>query len=167
MPAGDNPRESKAEAEARCAARSVVQPLGEADLAEVAALEQETYPLPWSRQSFRNELSRPYSRLEGLRDPAGRLIGYICYWILYNEMHILNIAVRRSCRGRGYGRLLLEHALSSARVAEVTLVSLEVRVSNTVAINLYRSVGFRPVGVRPRYYSPESEDALLMQLEMA
>jgi len=145
-----------------------IRPLGEADLPEVAALEQETYPLPWSRECFRNELSRPYSHLVGLRErDSNNLLGYICYWILYNEMHVLNIAVRPGYRGQGLGRLLLDRALQAARRADVTLASLEVRVSNTVAISLYRSVGFRPVGVRPRYYSPESEDALLMQLDMS
>jgi ribosomal-protein-alanine N-acetyltransferase len=150
------------------AAAFEIRPLGEADLPEVAALEQETYPLPWSRECFRNELTRPYSHLEGLRErEGGQLIGYVCYWVLYNEMHILNLAVRPSHRGRGLGRLLIEHALAAGRRAEATLVSLEVRVSNTVAVNLYRSMGFRTVGVRPRYYSPESEDALLMQLDLS
>ena len=150
------------------AAEVEIRPLGEADLPEVAALEQEIYPLPWSRECFRHELARPYSFLVGLRDRhTQRLVGYICYWILYNEMHILNIAVRPEHRGRGLGRLVLGYALDQGRLAEVTLATLEVRASNTVAINLYRSVGFRPVGVRPRYYSPEQEDALLMQLDLS
>ncbi len=145
-----------------------IRPLQEADLPEVAAIERETYPLPWSLPCFRNELSRRYSHLEGLTEKAtGRLVGYVCYWVLYNEMHVLNLAVRPGWRGRGLGRMLLAHSLEAARAQGATLVSLEVRASNTVAINLYRSVGFRPVGVRPRYYSPEQEDALLMQLELA
>jgi ribosomal-protein-alanine N-acetyltransferase len=156
-----------AEAGRQVAARVEIRPLGEDDLVEVVALEQEVYPLPWSRACFRNELSRPYSHLHGLRDTgSGLLIGYICFWILYNEMHVLNLAVKPACRGQGLGRLLLDHALDEARRQEVSLVSLEVRVSNDVAINLYRSLGFRRVGVRPNYYSPEREDALLMQLDM-
>jgi ribosomal-protein-alanine N-acetyltransferase len=149
-------------------ARVEIRPLGEDDLVEVVALEQEVYPLPWSRACFRNELSRPYSHLHGLCEAgSGLLVGYICFWILYNEMHVLNLAVKPSWRGRGLGKLLLNHALDEARGQEVSLVSLEVRVSNEVAINLYHSVGFRRVGVRPNYYSPEREDALLMQLDMS
>ncbi len=144
-----------------------ILPIGEADLAEVLSIEREIYPLPWSLGCFRNELSRPYSHISGLREKdTGRLIGYICFWILYNEMHLLNLAVRPDSRGRGLGRKLLGHALEMARMQDVTLVTLEVRMSNTVAINLYRSLGFRPAGVRPRYYSPEREDALLMQLDL-
>ena len=158
-----------AEPDQRGAAEAQVEigPIEEADLDEVVAIEREVYPLPWSRACFRNELNRPYSRLLGLREQgSGRLVGYICYWILYNEMHVLNLAVRPEFRGRGLGRRLLGHAVEVARMGEVSLVSLEVRVSNSVAINLYRSMGFRPVGVRPRYYSPEREDALLMQLDL-
>jgi ribosomal-protein-alanine N-acetyltransferase len=144
-----------------------IRPLETDDLAEVSAIEQETYPTPWSTACFRTELTRRYSYLDGLFDrESGRLVGYICYWILYNEMHVLNLAIRPGWRGRGLGRELLVHALEHGRKQEATLVSLEVRVSNAVAVNLYRSLGFRPVGVRPRYYSPEREDALLMQLDM-
>ena len=144
-----------------------IRPIEEADLAEVAAIEREIYPQPWSLNCFRNELKRPYSHLLGLVERgSGRLVGYICFWILYNEMHILNLAVHSGFRGAGLGRLLLGHALEAARAQEVSLVTLEVRASNPVAINLYLSLGFRTVGVRPAYYSPEHEDALLMQLAL-
>ncbi|MFH0810904.1 MAG: ribosomal protein S18-alanine N-acetyltransferase [Pseudomonadota bacterium] len=157
-----------AESDGRPAQAAVeIQPLHESDLNEVLAIERETYPVPWGLACFRNELSRPYSYLVGLFErQTVHLLGYVCFWILYNEMHILNLAVRPGQRGRGFGRRLLAHGLELGRSREATLVTLEVRVSNSVAINLYRSMGFRKVGVRPHYYSPEREDALLMQLDL-
>jgi len=146
-----------------------VVPLEETDLDQVLAVEKLSYAAPWSLNCFRGELSRPYSHLLGaVREAEGRreVLGYSCFWILYNEMHLLNLSVHPRERGKGLGRLLLARTIEVGRLQEVTLVTLEVRVTNEVAINLYRSFGFRPVGIRPRYYSPEREDALLMQLTL-
>jgi ribosomal-protein-alanine N-acetyltransferase len=90
------------------------------------------------------------------------LVGYCGFWIAAQEAHVSTIAVDPNYRGRGIGQLLLVTAIEKAMELDATLVSLEVRVSNFVAQNLYRKYGFAVVGRRPRYYSDNREDALIM-----
>jgi ribosomal-protein-alanine N-acetyltransferase len=90
------------------------------------------------------------------------MVGYCGFWIAAQEAHVSTIAVDPKYRGRGIGQLLLVTAIEKALELNATLVSLEVRVSNFVAQNLYRKYGFAVVGRRPRYYSDNREDALIM-----
>ena len=90
------------------------------------------------------------------------IVGYCGFWIAAQEAHISTIAVDPRYRGQGIGQLLLITAIEKAMELSATLMSLEVRVSNLVAQNLYRKYGFKPVGRRPRYYSDNREDALIM-----
>lgn len=93
------------------------------------------------------------------------LIGYGGLWITGSEAHITTIAVSPEQRGRGLGELLLNGLIDNAADARASWVSLEVRVSNTVAQNLYLKYGFRPAGTRTRYYTDNGEDALMMWTE--
>jgi ribosomal-protein-alanine N-acetyltransferase len=104
--------------------------------------------LPWPR---RDEVPRP-----------GRVVGYAGMWLVLDEAHITTIAMRESHRGRGLGELLLGSLIMAAGEMGSDRVTLEVRVSNAVAQNLYRKYGFREEGVRPRYYSDNGEDAYIM-----
>ncbi|HUV73620.1 MAG TPA: ribosomal protein S18-alanine N-acetyltransferase [Anaerolineae bacterium] len=90
------------------------------------------------------------------------LVGYCGFWIAAHEAHISTIAVDPGHRGRGIGQLLLMTTIEEAIDLNAALMSLEVRVSNFVAQNLYRKYGFAVVGRRPRYYSDNREDALIM-----
>jgi ribosomal-protein-alanine N-acetyltransferase len=93
------------------------------------------------------------------------VVGYCGFWIAANEAHISTIAVDPKYRSQGIGQLLLITAIERAIELGANLVSLEVRVSNVVAQNLYRKYGFRVVGRRRRYYSDNREDALIMTAE--
>lgn len=88
--------------------------------------------------------------------------GYLIYWVVAEEMHILNLAVHPQQRRRGIARCLLSTAMSQARELGAQVAWLEVRPSNTQALALYRSFGFKKVGTRPRYYDDTQEDALLL-----
>jgi ribosomal-protein-alanine N-acetyltransferase len=90
------------------------------------------------------------------------MVGYCGFWIAAQEAHVSTIAVDPKYRGEGIGHLLLITAIEKALELDATLVSLEVRVSNSVAQNLYQKYGFKVVGRRPRYYSDNREDALIM-----
>ena len=90
------------------------------------------------------------------------MVGYCGFWIAAQEAHVSTIAVDPKHRGEGIGQLLLITAIEKALELNATLLSLEVRVSNFVAQNLYRKYGFKVVGRRPRYYSDNREDALIM-----
>ena len=112
-------------------------------------------------------LKHPYSSLWVAKDTQTHtVLGFICFWVLWDEMHILNIAVKKAFQGKGIGSLLLEKALAYAHQRGVKWVSLEVRVSNQRAINLYHKFGFKKIGRRLRYYHDTGEDAILMGLKL-
>jgi [ribosomal protein S18]-alanine N-acetyltransferase len=114
------------------------------------------------------ELARDYARLWVARDtPGGVPVGFVLSWRAADEMHLLDVAVAPEARRRGVGRKLVEHVLAHARATGMRMVLLEVRVSNDIAVALYRSAGFVESGVRPGYYSDNDEDALLMRLELS
>jgi ribosomal-protein-alanine N-acetyltransferase len=135
----------------------------EVDLDAVMDIERLCFPTPWVRQAFEDELARPWARLEILHDGAsGRALGFCNYWLVAGEVHILNVAIHPEFRRRGYAAHLVRHILAVAEHAQAQVVSLEVRASNDAAQSLYRKLGFRQVGRRPRYYADNGEDALLM-----
>lgn len=132
------------------------------DLDEVAAIEADTFPTPWSRQSFEQELTRNVVARYLVAELDGRVIGYAGAWIILDESHITNIAIAEVYRGKGYGRALTQALLQYLSNLGAAYATLEVRKSNLRAQNLYTSLGFQTVGVRKRYYEDNQEDALLM-----
>ena len=140
----------------------VICPMSEADLDRVLAIEQRSFPSPWTRRHFLDELSSPHSFPLSAFDPSGQLVGYICPMQVLDEGHILDVAVDPAFRGQGLGRLLVEQVLTDCRQAGASFVSLEVRPSNRAAIALYLAMGFTECGRRKRYYQ-DGEDAVLME----
>ncbi len=137
-------------------------PMTEADLDAVLAIETVSYPLPWSRTHFLDELGSPHAFPLVALDQDGKLVGYICPMLVIDEGHILNVSVDPARRGKGIGRLLVEKVLAECRDGGAEFVSLEVRPSNVDAIALYKGMGFVETGRRKRYYE-NGEDALLME----
>ncbi len=145
-----------------------IRKAGLGDLKAVFAIEKESFPTPWSRWSFLAELTQPVSHflVIGPSPPsAWQVWGYIIFWIVADEMHILNLAVHAGQRRRGLGRTLLQEALGQARKLGAAVAWLEVRPSNVSARALYESFGFKEVGRRPKYYEDSNEDAILLALE--
>jgi ribosomal-protein-alanine N-acetyltransferase len=93
------------------------------------------------------------------------VVGFVGVWLLADEAHIVTIAVRDGRRGRGVGELLLIAAIEAAMRERQQVVTLECRVSNAVALRLYEKYGFQRVGLRPRYYSDNHEDAYVLTAE--
>ena len=93
------------------------------------------------------------------------IIGFAGIWVLSDEAHITNIAVRKKCQRRGIGELLLIHAIELAKELKADIMTLEVRSSNTTAQDLYLKYGFVQVGVRRAYYTDNREDGVLMSTE--
>ena len=135
------------------------------DVEQVAALEKATFARPWSRESFRQELTRNVAARYLVAEEEGRVIGYAGAWIILDESHITNIAVAEEARGRGVGRKLTKELMQILSNLGASYATLEVRVSNTRARNLYESLGFLSVGKRKRYYEDNNEDAYLMVCE--
>ncbi len=141
------------------------------------AVEQASFPSPWSLQLFRQELTNPLARSWVAEGPAPNsgtdspedarsVAGYLFVWMVADEMHIMNLATHPSLRRQGIARMLMGRALALAREKGVRKLVLEVRESNRAARCLYDSLGFRPVGRRPRYYSDTGEDGVVMVKEM-
>ncbi len=135
------------------------------DVDAVAAIEKETFARPWSPESFRQELTRNVVARYLVAEENGQILGYAGAWVILDESHITNIAVREDARGRGLGKRLTAELLQILSNLGAGYATLEVRISNTRAQNLYRSLGFVSVGKRKRYYEDNGEDAFLMVCE--
>lgn len=132
-----------------------------ADLDEVCAIEDASFSVPWSRNSFAEALADENNFLL-VCEADGRVAGYADTWCVLDEATITNIAVREDLRGKGIGAMLLETALDMAKARDISAVTLEVRKSNEPAIKLYNRFGFEAVGIRPGYYEKPTEDAVIM-----
>jgi [ribosomal protein S18]-alanine N-acetyltransferase len=135
------------------------------DIEDVIAIERASFQFPWSTRFFLDELKVDCAR-SILAEVDGRIVGYVLFWMLSEEVDIHNIAVHPSFRRHGIGRLLLEQVVAAARHQKFLRVTLDVRRSNDEAQSLYRSFGFVTRGLRKAYYSDNGEDALVMALEL-
>ncbi len=145
------------------------RPMRRSDLDGVMVVNHQSFAHPWSADLIRRELLHDWSTIllaveEG---PEGEvLLGFIVFWLIHDEVHVLNVAVAREHRRRGIARALMQEAAERGRARKARLVTLEVRAGNAPAIALYRQLGYRDVAVRPRYYAEENEDALVMELAL-
>lgn len=146
-------------------ARLNYEPMQQADIDEVLTLEQLVYSHPWSRANFVDSLASGYQAWL-LRDQTGELLGYFLLMAIVDEAHLLNVAVAASQQGRGLGRFLLNQAVACARGLGMESVLLEVRPSNTRALEIYERYGFARIGLRKAYYPAahqQREDAIVMR----
>lgn len=132
-----------------------------ADMEQVLDIEAQCHSHPWSADLFRRELDNHLSRVD-LLWAGEKLAGYLCSWLVEDELHILNVATAPAFRRRGIAKALLRHVLVRGATRGVRRAFLEVRAGNDGAIGLYRSFGFDTVSRRRRYYA-DGEDALIME----
>ena len=132
---------------------------------KLAELERECFDDAWSEKIFADSLSTSYTQGIGAYD-GQELVGYVMWMRVADEFEIINVATKKSVRRCGIGRRLLELCRGYALTCSVSKIILEVRASNTPAINLYTSLGFVQVGVRRNYYKNPIEDAWLMDLAL-
>ena len=133
------------------------------DVDRVLEIESEGFLHPWSRELVERELEHAWSAMLLAEDGVGGpVVGYVVFWVVHDEVHVLNVATALAARRRGVGRALMEAAEGEGRRRGARLSTLEVRRSNEGAIALYLTMGYRQVGVRPNYYAEEREDALVM-----
>lgn len=134
------------------------------DLPAVVELDRMSFSLPWPERSFRFELTdNPASRC-WVAEVDGRLIGMIVVWLLVDEAHVATLATHPDFRRQGIATKLLSYALRNLFREGARSSFLEVRVSNTVAQEMYRKFGYTESGRRRRYYRDNDEDAILMNL---
>lgn len=128
---------------------------------KLAELEQICFKEPWSRDSLLAELDNKNSYfIVAVQD--NNILGYAGMYCILDEGYITNVAVSPLFRGNGIGKRLLNNLLDHAKKSKFSFITLEVRASNFIAINLYNSLGFSQMGIRKNFYKKPLEDAILM-----
>lgn len=162
----------------------LIEPMQTRDIPEVMEIERVCFPIPWPARAYQYEIEENsmsthlvaravspesqqgfWGRVKGAVPgvhPRGPIVGYGGFWVIIDEAHISTLAVAPAHRRKGIAELLLLRMIRLALGRGVTAVTLEVRVSNTPAQRLYDKYGFTVQGRRPRYYSDNGEDALIM-----
>ena len=142
------------------------EPMAEADLRAVLAIEEKIYEFPWTLGNFRDSLRSGYSCW--LYREGAQLIGYAVLMLAAEEAHLLNLSIAPRAQRRGYGRGLLGKLVGVARTHAAKVLYLEVRPSNGIGQRLYAAHGFRQIGVRRGYYPAHRgrEDALVLALDL-
>ncbi len=138
----------------------------EQDLAALLRLEARAFERPWPADAFRQELELPQAEL-WLAWRGEQLAGYVDFWVVADEVELLNVAVDPEFRRRGLARRLLRLVEERGAERGGAAVYLEVRRTNEAAQALYKAVGYAQIGIRKRYYSDTGEDAVLMSKDLA
>ena len=143
----------------------VVRPMTYDDLPEVQHIERSSFATPWPSNAYRQELETNRLAHYVVAVMGGAIVGYAGIWLMVDEAHVTTFAVHPRYRRRRIGERLLVALLDLSLARHAHEATLEVRLSNLPARRLYEKYGFRPVGIRPRYYSDDHEDALIMTTE--
>ena len=140
----------------------------EKDLASVLEIEHLSFPNPWHESTFRGEIQhRPISfPLVIVHETLDRVIGYVIFWAIGEDVQINNIALHPDFRGLGIGERVLRQIIAEVKFRGARLITLEVRPSNTAAMSLSKKLGFKMIGIRKAYYSVPPEDAIVLGLRL-
>lgn len=132
------------------------------DLDQIMKIELESFTTPWTKESFKVEITGNPLAKYFIAETDGKVVGYGGIWLILDEGHITNIAVAKEYRGMGIGNHIVEALILYCKIKNIKNMTLEVRESNTVAQKLYKKYGFLECGIRPNYYSDDHEDAVIM-----
>lgn len=135
-------------------------------LDRILEIERASFSTPWSVNGFLQELENPVAQLWALMSGKA-LLGYGCFWVMQDEMQVLDLAVHPGFRGQGHGSLLLAKMIDLAGSRGISRIWLEVRASGSSARRLYEKFGFVESGRRKNYYTNPLEDAIVMSLELS
>ena len=147
---------------ARPAVMIVVERMKVEDLPAVHVIERESFSTPWPAHAYQHELEQNRLAHYIVARWGGEIVGFAGMWLLVDEAHVTTFATRQAWRRHGVGERLLLALLDLAAARGAHEATLEVRPSNVPARRLYEKYGFKVVGLRPRYYSDNNEDALIM-----
>lgn len=136
------------------------------DIEQIVEIEHESFTTPWTADTFYSELIYNQFAHYLVMEMDGMIVGYGGMWLIMDEAHITNIAIREKYRGRKLGELLMSRLQQYAIELNMKKMTLEVRVSNLIAQRLYAKFKFRAVGVRKGYYTDNNEDAIIMWADL-
>ncbi|MCI8524045.1 MAG: ribosomal protein S18-alanine N-acetyltransferase [Lachnospiraceae bacterium] len=131
------------------------------DVPFISRLEEETFSMPWSPESFLQMITKEDTRYY-VAEEGGHLLGGCGLWMIAGEGNITNVAVAKDARRRGVGTGLLTYLMQEGNREGVSAYTLEVRISNEAAIHMYEKLGFVSEGIRPNFYEKPTEDAMIM-----
>ncbi len=132
------------------------------DLEEIMEIENLSFSITWSKESFVYELEKNSVAKYFVATIKDCVVGYVGLWKIMDEAHITNIAVHPHYRNKKIGEGLVMKILEDCDAEKITKLTLEVRESNTVALKLYGKMGFQPEGIRKAYYRDNKENAIIM-----
>jgi ribosomal-protein-alanine N-acetyltransferase len=139
----------------------------ERDLDGILLVEEESFTNPWTRAMYTWELQNPeVCHIYVVRTPECRVAGFCAFWLVVDEVHVNNVALRPAYRAKGLGSALMRRVLTEARRLGALRATLEVRASNLAARRFYEAMGFEVTATRPRYYTDPTEDALILWREL-
>jgi ribosomal-protein-alanine N-acetyltransferase len=139
----------------------VIRPMTIDDVDGVFEVEKNCFEHYWSKGEFEKDMKNDVARYL-VADIDGKIVGYVGIWFVAGEGHITNVAVHSDYRGQKIGDILIKHLVKICKDNNIFAMTLEVRVSNIVAQNLYKKYGFKLAGIRKEYYSDNKEDAMIM-----
>jgi ribosomal-protein-alanine N-acetyltransferase len=141
---------------------TIERTLSVSDLDEIVAIETAAFSNPWTRAMYLRELQNPDVSFLYVLRVDDRIAGFCSFWLVLDEIHINNLAIRHEIQGQGLGTALLTHVLQAGASRGAERATLEVRRSNTPARRLYERLGFEVAATRPNYYVSPPEDALIL-----
>ncbi|WP_033542634.1 ribosomal protein S18-alanine N-acetyltransferase [Planococcus sp. CAU13] len=133
-----------------------------ADVDAVYRIEELSFTLPWTKEAFYYEMLENQHAYYVIAETTEGIVGYCGLWLVMDECHVTNIAILPNQRGKKLGEKLMLAAIEVAKENGAKAMTLEARVSNTIARNLYEKLGFKNGGIRKSYYSDNFEDAIVM-----
>lgn len=136
------------------------------DIPHVCEIEQEAFATPWTSGAFHNELSNNQFAHYMILDISGEVAGYGGMWLIMDEAHVTNIAIKNTYRGQKLGKRLLQELMRTASYLGAKRMTLEVRASNHIAQSMYDKLGFVSAGIRRGYYTDNREDAIIMWTDL-
>lgn len=135
--------------------------MNQSDIDGVFEVEKNCFEDYWSKQSFEKEFKNDVARYL-VAKIDNKIVGYVGVWFVVDEGHITNVAVHNDYRGKKIGDRLIKELIKECSENNINAITLEVRVSNLVAQNLYKKYGFKLAGIRKEYYQDNKEDAMIM-----
>ena len=132
------------------------------DVKQIAIVEKNAQPAPWDEVVFRNEFGVKVSNIWVCLNEENTVVAFLVFWVVVDEVHILNVAVHDIARRRGIASAFIKQLKLESERTLKTVLSLEVRASNSAAQILYAGLGFKKIARRKAYYSDNQEDAIIL-----
>ena len=142
----------------------LVREMTKEDLEEVVNIESSLYKDKWNKEAYLRDLENEIA-YNYVLEHEGVILGYYGFWLMFDNIDITKVSIRKELQGKGLSKILMEDMFNRISNSDINTITLEVRVSNKVAIALYEKYGFKKISVREKYYE-NVEDAYVMQKEV-